>query len=148
MIDIDYFKQVNDTYGHSIGDKYLKFLSSILCKSAQRPDDICARYGGEEFTLLLGATGSDGAIQVVQKLMKNIRNLKIPNENADTKPNLTLSIGLATIYPDQNNKYEDLLLSADKLLYAAKTAGRDAIAVSSMVVNPKVLDVEILSTKS
>jgi diguanylate cyclase (GGDEF)-like protein len=80
--------------------------------------------------------------------MKNIRNLKIPNENADTKPNLTLSIGLATIYPDQNNKYEDLLLSADKLLYAAKTAGRDAIAVSSMVVNPKVLDVEILSTNA
>ncbi len=148
MIDIDYFKQVNDTYGHGIGDKYLKFLSSILSRSAQRPDDICARYGGEEFTLLLGATGSDGAVQVVQKLMKNIRNLKIPNENADTKPNLTLSIGLATIYPDQNNKYEDLLLSADKLLYAAKTAGRDAIAVSSMIVNPQVLDVEILSTKS
>jgi diguanylate cyclase (GGDEF)-like protein len=147
MIDIDHFKQVNDTYGHGIGDKYLKFLSSLFARSAQRPDDICARFGGEEFTLVLGSTASEGAVQVLQKLMKNVRNLKIPNENADTTSTLTLSIGLATMYPDQNNQHEDLLLSADKLLYSAKSAGRDAIAVSAMVLNPQVLDVEILSTK-
>lgn len=146
MIDIDHFKQVNDTYGHGIGDKYLKFLSSLFSRSAQRPDDICARFGGEEFTVLLGSTASDGAVQVLQKLMKNVRNLKIPNENAHTRSTLTLSVGLATMYPDQNNQHEDLLLSADKLLYSAKSAGRDAIAVSSMVVNPQILDVEILFT--
>ena len=145
MIDIDHFKQVNDTYGHGIGDKYLKFLSSIFSKSANRPDDICARYGGEEFTILLGATDSSGAMQVIEKLLKNVRNLKIPNENASTKPTLTLSIGLATIYPDKTNEYEDLLLAADKLLYSAKTAGRDTLALTTCVTNTQMLDITIIS---
>jgi GGDEF domain-containing protein len=123
MIDIDHFKQVNDTYGHGIG----------------------ARYGGEEFTILLGSTDSSGAMQVIEKLLKNVRNLKIPNENASTKPTLTLSIGLATIYPDKTNEYEDLLLAADKLLYSAKTAGRDTLALTTCVTNTQMLDITIIS---
>jgi diguanylate cyclase (GGDEF)-like protein len=130
MIDIDHFKQVNDTYGHSIGDKYLTVLSSIFSRSTNRPDDICARYGGEEFAILLGATDRVGAVKVIDKLIKKVRNLNIPNENASTKPFITLSIGLKTVYPSQNDNYEDFLLAVDKLLYVAKTAGRDTLAVS------------------
>jgi diguanylate cyclase (GGDEF)-like protein len=130
MIDIDHFKQVNDTYGHSIGDKYLTVLSSIFSRSTNRPDDICARYGGEEFAVLLGATDRAGAVQVIDQLIKSVRHLKIPNENASTKPIITLSVGLKTVYPNKNDSYEDFLLAVDKLLYTAKTAGRDTLAVS------------------
>ncbi|MFQ3255856.1 MAG: diguanylate cyclase (GGDEF)-like protein [Porticoccaceae bacterium] len=130
MIDIDHFKQVNDTYGHSIGDKYLTVLSSIFSRSTNRPDDICARYGGEEFAVLLGATDRAGAVQVIDQLIKSVRHLKIPNENASTKPIITLSVGLKTVYPNKNDSYEDFLLAVDKLLYTAKTAGRDTMAVS------------------
>ena len=82
---------------------------------------------------------------MIEKLLKNVRNLKIPNENASTKPTLTLSIGLATIYPDKTNEYEDLLLAADKLLYSAKTAGRDTLALTTCVTNTQMLDITIIS---
>jgi diguanylate cyclase (GGDEF)-like protein len=130
MIDIDHFKQVNDTYGHSIGDKYLTVLSSIFSRSTNRPDDICARYGGEEFAVLLGATDRAGAVQVIDQLIKSVRHLKIPNENASNKPIITLSVGLKTVYPNKNDSYEDFLLAVDNLLYTAKNAGRDTMAVS------------------
>ena len=145
MIDIDHFKQVNDTYGHSIGDKYLTFLASIFSKVAKRPDDICARYGGDEFALLFGATDKAGAGQVINELIKNVSSLKIPNENALTKPIITLSIGLKTLYPSKNNSYEDFLLSVDNLLYAAKKAGRDTLAVSLSSKNGETAEFEIVN---
>ena len=145
MIDIDHFKQVNDTYGHSIGDKYLTFLASIFSKVAKRPDDICARYGGEEFVLLFGDTDKAGAVQVIDELTKNVRSLKIPNENASTKPIITLSIGLKTLYPTKNDSSEDFLLSVDNLLYAAKRAGRDTMAASLSSDNHQTADFEIVN---
>jgi diguanylate cyclase (GGDEF)-like protein len=145
IIDIDHFKQVNDTYGHSIGDKYLTFLSSIFSKVAKRPDDICARYGGDEFALLFGATDKVGAGQVIDELIKSVRSLKIPNENALTKPIITLSVGLKTLYPSKNSSYEDFLLSVDNLLYAAKKAGRDTLTVSLSSKNVETAEFEIVN---
>ena len=131
---------INDTYGHSIGDKYLKFLSSSFSQLAKRPEDICARYGGDEFMILLGDTDQIGAKLVMERLVENIRSLKIPNENAPTKPILTLSIGLSTMYPNKVNQYENLLLSANNLMYSVKNSGRDALAVTSLEKNHGVLN--------
>lgn len=140
LIDIDHFKMINDTYGHSIGDKYLKFLSSSFSQLANRPEDICARYGGDEFAILLGDTDQIGGKLVMERLVENIRNLKIPNENAPTKPILTLSIGLSTMYPNKTNHYENLILSANNLMCSVKNSGRDAIAVTSLEKNHGVLN--------
>ena len=79
---------------------------------------------------MLGATDRAGAVQVIDQLIKSVRHLKIPNENASTKPIITLSVGLKTVYPNKNDSYEDFLLAVDKLLYTAKTAGCDTLAVS------------------
>jgi len=144
-LDIDHFKKINDTYGRTLGDGYLRSLGDILSKSANRPDDICARYGGDEFTILLGGTEKDGARSLMLKLLRNIRALKIPNEQVKAKPILTLSIGLAEIYPNKNNKPEDLLLAANKLLYAAKDAGRDSLAVTESVLKSTDLGFKIYS---
>ena len=140
LIDIDHFKMINDTYGHSIGDKYLKFLSSSFSQLANRPEDICARYGGDEFTILLGDTDQIGAKLVMERLVENIRSLKIPNENSATKPILTLSVGLSTMYPNKTNQYEKLILSANNLMCSVKNSGRDAIAVTSLETNHGVLN--------
>ena len=140
LIDIDHFQMINDAYGHSIGDKYLKFLSSSLSMLANRPEDICARYGGDEFMILLGDTDQTGAKLVMERLIENIRSLKIPNENAATKPILTVSIGLSTMYPNKVNQYENLLLSANNLMYSVKNSGRDALAVTSLEKNHGVLN--------
>lgn len=129
MIDVDHFKKVNDSYGLAVGDLYLKSLADILSRSVNRPDDICARYGGDEFAILLGNTEKNGARALMLKMLKHIRDLNLPNENAKTRPSLTLSIGLIEIYPDKNNKPENLLLEANNLLCAAKNAGRDSLAV-------------------
>ena len=140
LIDIDHFKMINDTYGHSIGDKYLKVLSSSFSQLAKRPEDICARYGGDEFMILLGDTDQIGAKLVMERLVENIRSFKIPNENAPTKPIVTLSIGLSTMYPNKVNQYENLLLSANNLMQSVKNSGRDALAVTSLETNHGVLN--------
>ena len=137
---LHHFKMINDTYGQSIGDKCLKFLSSSFSQLAKRPEDICARYGGDEFMILLGDTDQIGAKLVMERLVENIRSLKIPNENAPTKPILTLSIGLSTMYPNKVNQYENLLLSANNLMYSVKNSGRDGIAVTSLETNHGVLN--------
>jgi diguanylate cyclase (GGDEF)-like protein len=86
MLNIDHFKKINDTYGQAIGDGYLRSIGAILSKSVNRPDDICARYGGDEFAILLGGTEKDGACSLILKLLRNIRALKIPNEQVKAKP--------------------------------------------------------------
>jgi len=144
-LDIDHFKKINDTYGQAIGDGYLRSIGAILSKSANRPDDICARYGGDEFAILLGGTEKDGARSLMLKLLRNIRALKIPNEQVKAKPILTLSIGLAEIYPNKNNKPEDLLIATNELLYAAKDAGRDSLAVTESGFNTTDLGFKIYS---
>ena len=90
--------------------------------------------------ILLGDTDQIGAKLVMERLVENIRSLKIPNENAPTKPIVTLSIGLSTMYPNKVNQYENLLLSANNLMYSVKNSGRDALAVTSLEKNHGVLN--------
>lgn len=127
MIDIDYFKLLNDTYGHQAGDECLKTLSSLLKEFVQRPSDLCARYGGEEFVLIFGNTTLTQSLTLIEKLQEQIRLLNIPNQLSSILPVVTVSVGLVTIYPDNTSNENRIIKAADELLYRAKNMGRNQI---------------------
>lgn len=131
MIDIDYFKRVNDTYGHAAGDFILKTISKII-RSQLREYDIAARYGGEEFAIILPYTKKEEAIMVAERLRKavdsKIINIEHLNDANGTKSiHTTISLGVYCF--NENDKTEDLLLKADKALYDAKEHGRNKVVV-------------------
>ncbi len=123
IMDIDYFKQVNDTFGHLVGDDALIMVAHIIRQSV-RDSDLCARYGGEEFVVILPHTNREQANVVAQKIRQAVAAAVVPGmENKQ----LTLSIGVAT-YPDsQALSLEELIRKADKALYRAKEAGRNQV---------------------
>ena len=127
ILDIDHFKLLNDSKGHQFGDSVLIKIAKVLSEFGNRPGDLAARYGGEEYALILGDTSTEQALQLVEKIVSKISALKIPNPNSPTAEFLTVSVGLATIYPDNLTQPEDLIEMADKRLYAAKNAGRNKI---------------------
>ncbi|MBC8237749.1 MAG: sensor domain-containing diguanylate cyclase [Helicobacteraceae bacterium] len=129
IIDLDHFKLLNDTYGHQAGDECLQSVGKILKEfGGARPGDLCARYGGEEFAIVYGNTTLDEAKILASKLLDEIRSLNIPNEKSLLLPTLTASIGLATMYPNENNSETLLIKKSDELLYSAKENGRNQIA--------------------
>lgn len=127
IIDIDHFKQFNDTYGHQHGDDCLRIIGATLKNFARRPSDICARYGGEEFVIVYGNTKIEDALIQLNKLIDAIKDLNIPNKKSLTKPFVTVSIGLDTMYPNKMNNEHELLKRADEQLYCAKNNGRNRI---------------------
>lgn len=127
MIDIDHFKLLNDTYGHQAGDECLKKIGETLGKFGRRPDDIVARYGGEEFIMALGNTTIENSLKIVNELSNLINDLKIPNKKSSVIPTVTVSIGLSTVYPNENINKEELIKHADILLYKAKESGRNKV---------------------
>lgn len=128
IIDIDYFKIFNDTYGHQEGDSCLKIIGETLQKFARRPSDICARYGGEEFAIVYGNTNLNDALSEFKNIINDINLLKIPNENSLIKPTVTVSIGVVTLYPSRNDSEQEILKQADQQLYCAKRNGRNQIS--------------------
>ncbi|MCV2360076.1 sensor domain-containing diguanylate cyclase [Paucibacter sp. TC2R-5] len=127
MIDIDFFKLLNDHYGHQAGDDCLIRIAETLSSQGKRPGDICARYGGEEFVYVFGNTNIEQAMVVLERLMAEIRQLQIPNEKSTVLPTVTVSIGLAMMYPQETNTLKELINLADKRLFAAKLKGRNQI---------------------
>jgi diguanylate cyclase (GGDEF)-like protein len=141
LLDIDHFKKINDTYGHPFGDKVLKTLSAELKRLARRVDCV-ARYGGEEFAVILVNTSRRGCRAGAQRVVKAVRDLKIPHEGKDFT--FTLSIGTATC-PDNAATREELVRCADQALYAAKAGGRNRAVASdtpAAVLVPDVSGVE------
>ena len=128
--DIDYFKRYNDSYGHQAGDDCLKRIAGSLQKTVHRPADLVSRYGGEEFVMILPDTTSEGALAVAEKMLKNIDNLRIPHKNSDSADHVTLSIGVATLCPQEDSSTDELVEAADKMLYRAKENGRNCIEVA------------------
>jgi len=124
MVDIDNFKEVNDKFGHLIGDCALKHFSNILKKSL-RKSDFVFRYGGEEFLILLPSTKLDDAVSVLEKLRKIIQNTEIECNNCKIK--LTVSIGVESIIPDENTDIQYVISLADKKLYEAKKTGKNKV---------------------
>ncbi len=129
--DVDYFKRYNDHYGHQAGDDALKKVAGALQSTVHRPADLVSRYGGEEFVMVLPDTTLEGAVAVASKVLDNVRTLNIPHENAENTDRVTLSIGVATLTPKENENPQTLVQAADKALYRAKEAGRNRIESSS-----------------
>lgn len=127
MIDIDYFKLLNDTYGHQVGDESLKAMGSLLKTYCKRPGDLCARYGGEEFVIVYGNTELNSAKSLLNNFLEDFRALNIRNKNSPVLPILTASVGLVTTYPTEQCNVERFIREADDLLYAAKASGRNLI---------------------
>ncbi|WP_420589056.1 diguanylate cyclase domain-containing protein [Bacterioplanoides sp.] len=125
LIDIDYFKQYNDAYGHLAGDSCLKDVARCLQKLARRPGDLCARYGGEEFILVLGNSDYEHAEIMAERVLRAITELNLRHNKSDVADHVTVSVGLATCLPETTDEKEQLLSCADQMLYGAKAAGRN-----------------------
>jgi len=126
VIDIDNFKNVNDTYGHEIGDSYLKSFSSIL-RAAVRGGDIAARYDGDQFTAILPVCDEGQAYIVAQRFIESVRELSLPLPDGGMLKG-TASIGVA-VYPDHAQEARDLYLLADSKLSQAKSFGKDRLSM-------------------
>lgn len=129
MLDIDYFKRVNDKYGHQAGDAILKGMSDLLVKQARAVDSVC-RYGGEEIAVILPETDTVGAMNAAERLRAGVERQSF-DIGEGKAINITMSIGVAT-YPQQADSLEALVKASDVALYAAKEAGRNRVGVSSV----------------
>ena len=137
MIDIDYFKDYNDAYGHQLGDECLRRVATEIREAITRPGDLVARYGGEEFAAILPSTPAKGAFAVAELLRVRVermgtRHLKSPIGV------VTISLGVASMTPGESFAKETLLAAADGALYAAKRAGRNRVETANAPVTGAV----------
>lgn len=129
LIDIDHFKPYNDHYGHLGGDECLYRVAQALERGVARPADLVARYGGEEFAVLLPNTDRAGAAHLGQQLKAEVDRLQLPHAQSPVKRCITLSVGLATLRPRQEEQLTKLIERADRALYRAKQLGRDRLVM-------------------
>lgn len=127
MIDIDFFKQYNDQYGHSQGDQCLIQVAETLSSLVMRRTDLLCRYGGEEFAVILPDSTPETALEIAEKLRSGIEDLNIPHAASKLYDHLTISIGVATMTANNESQSEALLEKADNNLYQAKNAGRNQV---------------------
>lgn len=126
MMDIDFFKTINDEYGHKTGDAVLREFAQLL-KRHSRKSDVLARYGGEEFILMLPQTGGRGASAEAERLRTALRSHRF--KGITGRSSLTMSIGIATFPHTRVASHDDLIAAADDALYAAKHGGRDRLVI-------------------
>ncbi|MDH5716241.1 MAG: diguanylate cyclase [Spirochaetia bacterium] len=132
LIDIDYFKNFNDTYGHQKGDDCLILTARTIEACLTRKGDLAARYGGEEFAVIMPATPLEGAIQVGERIRKEVENLALPHERSRVSDVVTISLGICTVFPNNHLEYYDLIKKADEALYEAKEKGRNQISYKNL----------------
>jgi diguanylate cyclase (GGDEF)-like protein len=127
MADIDHFKLFNDRYGHLSGDECLRNVARAMEKCANRPMDLVARFGGEEFVAILHGTDRAGAALIGETMRDSIEALTIPNNAVADGAVVTLSVGVATVIPNDLTAAADLVNRADQALYRAKGNGRNCL---------------------
>ncbi len=127
LLDIDHFKDYNDCYGHVMGDECLRQIASVLASSINRAVDLAARYGGEEFACILPDTDLQGAVQVAERIRQGIRELGIEHKKSPVSEFVTASFGVITVQYSSAISSDEVVAMADKLLYQAKSAGRNRI---------------------
>ncbi len=127
MIDIDFFKQYNDFYGHQQGDACLKLVAKVLKGACRRAEDLVVRYGGEEFVLLLPGMDPDQTVHLAEQCRKGVVELNLPHQDSQASPVVTISLGVSTVVPSVDMDAESLLASADRFLYQAKENGRNQV---------------------
>jgi len=129
MLDIDFFKRVNDDYGHQVGDDALRQVSKVLRKIIHRTTDLIARYGGEEFAIILPNTDVSGAYLVAEKIRENIAEQKLKADGIEFS--ISVSIGLMGDEPSSGDSSDYWLKEADDALYKAKDEGRNKVVLAS-----------------
>jgi diguanylate cyclase (GGDEF)-like protein len=131
MIDIDHFKQYNDTYGHQAGDTALRNVAKVLEGFGRRPLDLVARYGGEEFAVILYDLALPDVQDIAERLRAEVQNLSArpPGEGIDGGPDITVSVGVGLAVPDIGRTPQGAVQLADEALYEAKQAGRNRVIV-------------------
>lgn len=138
MLDIDYFKQYNDTYGHIEGDFALKSVAKVLKDTLQRPSDFIFRLGGEEFGVLLTQTDESSSAKLARDICDAVRGRGIKHEKSKVNKDLTISVGVVCCIADEALNEEVLISRADEMLYKAKEDGRDRYIITSIVSSAKV----------
>lgn len=128
LVDIDYFKNYNDTYGHLEGDLCLKKVARAISRCINRPGDIVARYGGEEFIIFLYDTNIEGALNIGEKVRESVEQLSIPHTGSKVSDYITISVGVSSTRPDQVENSSTLIKSADQALYKSKDNGRNRVS--------------------
>ncbi|RJQ50834.1 MAG: diguanylate cyclase [Nitrospiraceae bacterium] len=128
IIDVDYFKNYNDIYGHLAGDSCLQKIAHTIRDSLRRAGNFVARYGGEEFTIILPDTNAEGAYLFAESLREKIENLNIEHKDSKAGKNVTVSLGVSTTVPKKDSTQDELISMADKALYKAKDGGRNRVA--------------------
>ncbi|HEY0269942.1 MAG TPA: diguanylate cyclase [Sphingomonas sp.] len=125
LLDIDFFKQFNDTYGHPAGDRCIVMIASALNRALKRASDFSARYGGEEFACILPGANADAAMLVAQEIQVQVGSLNIPHERSTVSPCVTISVGVATGRCEPDMSPELWISHADRQLYQSKACGRN-----------------------
>ncbi|GMQ97287.1 MAG: hypothetical protein BMS9Abin15_0994 [Gammaproteobacteria bacterium] len=131
MLDVDFFKQYNDAYGHQAGDECLKRIATVIDNSVRRSADLAARIGGEEFAILLPGTGLNGASSLASQIRATIGKLQIPHEDSPIARFVTLSAGVAAIRANRRTDPAMLFQAADQALYTAKKEGRNVVRIAN-----------------
>jgi diguanylate cyclase (GGDEF)-like protein len=132
MVDIDFFKAYNDTYGHQAGDDCLRKMAGVLKENINRAGDLAARYGGEEFIIILSATGAEGAAAVAERLKAAVAALGIVHEASSVATYVTISLGCASCVPSPESDSTSLISAADEALYHSKRNGRNRISMADL----------------
>lgn len=136
IIDVDFFKNYNDYYGHPQGDIALKKMGELFRKIASRSTDLCARIGGEEFAILMPTTELDGCEQVANAIMEELSIARIPHKHGQNGF-LTVSIGLNVVIPERDDSMNAFVMETDQALYEAKETGRNRISIARSVTGTK-----------
>ncbi len=124
MIDIDNFKHINDTYGHEVGDRVLKLVAETISKSV-RKFDFVGRYGGEEFIVILPKADMDKAVEIAERIRKNVETQRFKHGDVEIK--VTVSLGVAELLKDNPRNVNDLVKIADMRMYRAKVSGKNRV---------------------
>lgn len=127
LCDIDYFKPYNDTYGHQAGDECLQRVATALRQCINPKLELIARYGGEEFAAVLPNTDLKNALELAERLRREVAGLQIPHAQSQVSPYITMSLGVATLTPSSETSPTQLIANADEALYVAKAGGRNRV---------------------
>lgn len=127
MIDVDFFKQYNDTYGHLEGDKALQKIANVFNETLKRPSDFIFRLGGEEFGILIVDNDATHAQLLAQKLVQNVEQLEMPHCTSEVSDFITISVGIMSTLPEIDFGEQRMIQLADEQLYSAKTEGRNRV---------------------
>jgi hemerythrin len=130
MIDVDFFKNYNDHYGHLAGDACLQAIARAASVKMVRAIDLLARFGGEEFVVMLPNTDLEGAHKVALSICEAVSRLQIPHAASSVADHVTVSVGVASILPDRQSTAAEAVAAADRALYAAKQQGRNRVRLA------------------